>query len=112
MEPSPLDDRLVRAELERVLRSAGFRRADRSSALLRYVVEQTLAGRGDQLKEYTLGVEVFGRGAAFDQRTDPIVRAEAARLRDRLTRFYASDAPDTLVVIELPKGSYVPRFTP
>ena len=113
MDPSPVDRDTVVEHLDRVLRSPSFRRAERSSALLRFVVEQTLAGRGDALKEYTLGVEVLGRGAAFDQRTDPVVRAEASRLRDRLARYYATDdGTDAALVIELPKGSYVPRFVP
>jgi serine/threonine-protein kinase len=111
MQPSPIDHDAVREQLDRVLRSSGFRRADRSSALLRYVVERTIAGQLDGLKEYTLGVEVMGRGATFDQRTDPVVRAEASRLRDRLARYYASDEGNLdEVIIELPKGSYVPRF--
>ena len=73
--PRP-DSEAVRAHLERVLASAVFRRADRSSALLRYLVRQTLEGDADRLKEYTLGSEGLGRGADFDPRTDPIVRAE------------------------------------
>jgi Tol biopolymer transport system component len=111
MPTSPVDHDAVREQLDRVLRSTGFRRADRSSALLRYVVERTIAGHSDGLKEYTLGVEVMGRGPNFDQRTDPVVRAEASRLRDRLARYYASDEGNLdTIIIELPKGSYVPRF--
>ena len=79
--------------------------------MLRYVVERTVAGQRDGIKEYTLGVEVMRRGANFDQRTDPVVRAEASRLRDRLARYYASDEGNLdPIIIELPKGSYVPRF--
>src|SRR5215207_9367786 len=74
---------LILGQLARVLESEGFRRAERSSALLRYIVEQTVNGRADHLKEYTLGVEALGRGDSFDPRTDPIVRAEASRLRAR-----------------------------
>jgi serine/threonine-protein kinase len=111
MQPSPVDHDAVREQLDRILRSSGFRRADRSTALLRYVVERTIAGQVDGLKEYTLGVEVMGRGVNFDQRTDPVVRAEASRLRDRLARYYASDDGNLdPIIIELPKGSYVPRF--
>jgi serine/threonine-protein kinase len=93
-----------------VLESPPFRRAERSSALLRFVVERTLDGESDRLKEYTVGVEALGRGAAFDPRTDPIVRAEASRLRDRLARYYETAGTDDPIVVELPKGSYVPRF--
>lgn len=97
-------------QLDRVLSSKTFRRSDRSSALLRFVVERTLAGGADQLKEYTLGVEALGRGGSFDPRTDPVVRAEASRLRDRLERYYRTDGRSDPILLSLPKGSYVPRF--
>ncbi|AHG93441.1 WD40-like beta Propeller containing protein (plasmid) [Gemmatirosa kalamazoonensis] len=113
MPDTPAPDREeILAQLDRVLASAGFRRADRSSALLRFVVERALDGDDERLKEYTLGAEALGRGVAFDPRTDPIVRAEASRLRERLARYYAADGADDPVVIALPKGSYVPRFAP
>ena len=78
--------------------------------MLRYLVERTLDGHGDRLKEYTVGSDAFNRGVAFDPRTDPIVRAEASRLRARLDRYYSTDGHADPVVIELPKGSYVPQF--
>lgn len=96
--------------LGRVLSSASFQGADRSTTLLRFLVERTLDGGADRLKEYTVGCEGLARGAAFDPRTDPIVRAEVSRLRNRLERYYASDGRDDTVVIELPKGTYVPQF--
>ncbi|MGH7709968.1 MAG: TolB family protein, partial [Gemmatimonadaceae bacterium] len=96
--------------LERVLSSAAFHGAERSSALLRFVVDQTLAGSGDRLKEYSIGVAALGRSASFDPRIDPIVRAEASRLRTRLERYYATDGRADPVVISLPKGSYIPQF--
>lgn len=96
--------------LERVLSSAAFHGAERSSTLLRFVVHQTLDGGADRLKEYTIGVDALGRGASFDPRIDPIVRAEASRLRTRLERYYATDGSADPLVITLPKGSYVPQF--
>jgi Tol biopolymer transport system component len=96
--------------LEKTLSSSTFESAARSSALLRFVVEETVNGRADRLKEYTLGREALGRGEHFDPRTDPIVRAEASRLRSRLERYYATDGRTDSVVIVLPKGSYVPQF--
>jgi serine/threonine-protein kinase len=102
----------VLAQLERILASPAFQRSQRSSALLRYVVERTLAGETDRLKEYTLGAEALGRGAAFDPRTDPTVRAEASRLRERLERYYESVGADDPLIIELPRGGYVPRIVP
>jgi Tol biopolymer transport system component len=99
-------------QLERILGSEIFRRSERSSALLRFVVERTLDGGADQLKEYTVGVEALGRGGSFDPRTDPVVRAEASRLRERLARYYDADGRSDPILLSLPKGSYVPRFEP
>jgi eukaryotic-like serine/threonine-protein kinase len=98
-------------QLERVLSSDSFRRAERPSALLRYLVEQTLAGQSDRLKEYSIGVEALGRGDSFDPRTDPIVRADASRLRARLERYYASEGTVDTLIFVLPKGSYIVQFT-
>ena len=77
----------VRAELDRIFASKGFGGAGRLSRLLRYVVDRTLAGESDQLKEYVVGVEVFDRDASYDPRLDSIVRVEAGRLRSRLDEF-------------------------
>ncbi len=110
MTPPAADHAEIRAELERVLAHPSFRRAERSSALLRFVVEQTLAGHADRLKEYTLGAEALGRGAAFDPRVDPIVRAEASRLRARLDEYYEDEGQQHTVRLVLAKGSYVPQF--
>src|ERR1043165_3259801 len=96
--------------LERVLASATFQGAARSRALLKFLVEETLAGRAARLKEYTLGAEALEKGDAFDPRTDPIVRAEASRLRTRLDRYYETEGGLDPLVIALPKGTYVPVF--
>jgi serine/threonine-protein kinase len=105
-----VDREAVRQQLERVLSSALFKRADRSSALLKFIVEHTLNGKADVLKEYTLGAEALGRGESFDPRADPVVRAEASRLRTRLDQYYTTSGQTDPVVIALAKGSYVPRF--
>jgi len=102
-EPSPAE---VRAALERVLASRCFEQAGRSSAFLRFVVEQTLAGQGDRLKGYTIAVEVFERPPDFDAQTDPLVRVEAGRLRRRLIEYYADEGRADPVRLELPRGSY------
>ena len=101
----------VRAELERVLASKGFQSAGRLSRLLRHVTEKTLAGDADQLKEYTVGVEVFDRDTSYDPRLDAIVRVEAGRLRSRLDEYYANGGVAHEIRIELPRGAYVARFT-
>ena len=96
-------DAVVEA-LERVLASAAFHGAARSRALLTFLVQETLNNRAERLKESTLGAEALGKGEGFDPRTDPIVRAEASRLRGRLERYYATDGINDQVVIVLPKG--------
>lgn len=102
---------LVQAELERVLAAPAFAGAHAHQRLLRYLVENTLAGRWAQLKETVLGIEVFQRAAGrFDPRRDSIVRVEARRLRERLQRHYRGDSASSEVLIELAKGSYRPRF--
>lgn len=100
----------VQAHLDRVLESETFRAADRSRRLLRFIVVETLEGRADRLKDYTLGAEGLGRGDDFDPRTDPIARVEASRLRMRLDVYYATEGAGEPVRILLPKGGYVPRF--
>ena len=84
-----MDPRLVRAELDRILRSPGFAHSERMARFLRCVVERAVAGRGEEVKEYLLGVEVFDRKSDYDPRVDPIVRVEARRLRAKLEEFYA-----------------------
>jgi len=100
----------VRAELERVLASRGFVNAGRLSRLLRHVVEKTLAGEADQLKEYSVGMEVFDRDEKYDPRVDSIVRVEAGRLRSRLEEYYSTDGAADPVRISLPRGAYVVQF--
>ena len=82
---------IVLEQLSAVLASETFRGAERSCALFAYLVERALSGESERLKEYTVGVEALGRGASFDPRVDPIVRAEASRLRRRLEKYYGSE---------------------
>jgi len=100
----------VRAQLERVLASRGFANAGRLSRLLRHVVEKTLAGEADQLKEYSVGMDVFDRDEKYDPRVDSIVRVEAGRLRSRLDEYYGIDGTADPVRISLPRGAYVALF--
>jgi adenylate cyclase len=96
----------VGAALERILRSRCFEHATRASDFLRFVVGKTLAGEGAQLKGYTIAIHVFGRPADFDARSDPLVRVEALRLRQRLTEYYAGEGAQERVRLELPRGGY------
>ncbi|MBK0399524.1 hypothetical protein H0I76_10000 [Limibaculum sp. M0105] len=98
------------AQLERTLSSEQFQASERRRDFLRFIVEETLAGRGSRLKGYTIAVEVFGRDDSFDPQTDPVVRLEARRLRRDLDGYYVSAGRNDAVLISMPKGSYVPRF--
>jgi hypothetical protein len=80
------------------------------SRFLRFVVEETISGRGSELKETLIGVRVFDKPASYDPNTDSTVRVEASKLRGRLARYYESDGTDDTLTIEIPKGGYVPRF--
>jgi TolB-like protein len=102
----------IRAELERILASKGFASAGRLSKLLRYVVDKTLAGETDQLKEYAVGIEVFERDEKYDPRLDSIVRVEAGRLRTKLEEYYHGNGAGSTVRISLPRGGYSALFEP
>ena len=100
----------VRAELDKILASPGFVNADRLSRFLRYVVEETLDGQTDKLKETLLGIEVFGRKTTYDPRVDAVVRTEAVKLRARMRDYYETEGREDAVRIDMPKGAYVPAF--
>jgi TolB-like protein/tetratricopeptide (TPR) repeat protein len=100
----------IRGQLEKILASESFARAERMSRFLRFVVHETLNGKGTQLKEYLIGVEVFDRDKSYDPRTDPVVRGEARRLRTKLMEYYEREGKDDPVRIQLPKGSYAAVF--
>src|SRR5207247_2133468 len=91
LEPSPdVPPKSVQMQVDRILASKQFVRSPSLSRLLRFAVEETLAGRGASLKEYRIGVEVFGRGESFDTRLDPLVRVQAGKLRHRLKEYYGA----------------------
>jgi adenylate cyclase len=110
MAPLVSDAQAARRQLERILESAGFSRNERLSRFLRFVVEGHLDSKDHELKESVIAVEVFGRPPDFDSRLDPVVRTEAARLRAKLNDYYMNEGKADALVIELPKGGYVPRF--
>lgn len=100
----------VREELARVLSSHEFRTSRRCQDFLRYVVETTLDGRADQLKERTIGVDVFHRPVAYDPSDDATVRVKAGEVRKRLGLYYATEGRSDDVRIDLPGGAYIPEF--
>ncbi|MFN7938984.1 MAG: hypothetical protein U0R19_36990 [Bryobacteraceae bacterium] len=105
-----MDNIKVRNHLEEVLRSEGFARAGRQSRLLRYIVEKSLSGSIDDLKEYTIALEVFDRAPDYDPKQESTVRVEASKLRSRLERYYETEGAAAAVRMEIPKGGYVARF--
>jgi len=100
----------VIAQLQKILGSSAFTRARRLREFLAYIVQETSEGRAGDLKEYALGVSVFGRSQSFDPRIDPIVRVDAGRLRARLKEYYRQEGRHDPLYIECVKGSYVPVF--
>ncbi len=102
----------IREELQNILASPGFVSSVRSSRLLEYIVETALRGDHEKLKEYVLGIEVFGRPESFDPRMDSLVRSQVTHLRKRLRAYYNSVGHMDSIRIEIPPGTYVPRFEP
>ena len=109
-DPEGIAADLIQAQLERIIASSAFDASPRNCAFLRFVVEETLAGRGDRIKAYTIGTSVLQRDEAFDPQADPIVRIEASRLRRSLERYYLIAGKDDPIRIDIPKGSYVASF--
>lgn len=100
----------VRAELHRILSNPSFQASQRRRAFLRFIVEETLAGRVDRLKGFTVAVAIFSRDETFDSQADPVVRIEARRLRRDLDSYYVDAGSHDRVRISIPKGSYAPHF--
>jgi len=100
--------RAIREQIDRIIASGAFAQSPRRQKFLSYIVDETIAGRGYQLKGYTLAIEVFDRDATFDPATNPMVRIEASRLRDKLRSYYASEGARDPIRIDIPKGGYAP----
>jgi len=100
----------VREQLESILSDPGFRSSKRSIQFLKFVVEKTINGEADQIKERTIGIEVFGREPSYDTNEDHIVRTAAGELRKRLTIYYADEKHRSELRMNLVPGSYVPMF--
>lgn len=106
-QPSP---EAIREQLQRVLANAAFEAGERRRTFLRFVVDETLAGRAGRLKGITIALAVFERDETFDQQSDPVVRLEARRLRRDLDSYYSTAGRDDPIRISIPKGGYAPRF--
>jgi len=103
-------DKANRQQLDRILASKTFSQVERLKRFVNFIVREAISGRGAELKEYVIGVEVFGKEPSFDPRTDPIVRVQARRLRSRLVRYYREEGQADELIIDLPKGGYTPVF--
>jgi hypothetical protein len=100
----------IQTEVAHILESRWFKESTQLRNLLKYVVEETLAGRPDGLKEYSLGREVFHRAPDYDPRNDAIVRVQASLMRKRLAAYYEHEGRESRLRIELPRGGYHPVF--
>ena len=107
---SESDQEAIRHQLDRILHSGPFHQSQRRQRFLEYLVNETLAGRGERLKGYNVALEVFDRPETFDPILDPIVRIEAARLREKLREYYGADGQGDPIRIDLPKGTYTPHI--
>ena len=105
--PAPAE---IRAAVERMTVSDVFARSPQLGAFLRFVVEAVLHGKAERIKAYTIGVEVLRRDVKFDPQLDPIVRVEATRLRRTIERYYSGPGASDPIIVDLPRGSYVPTF--
>jgi hypothetical protein len=102
----------VRRQMERLLETAHFKNSRRYPALFRFIVEETLEGRGEFLKERLLGVRVFNRPPDYDTADDPIARVTIAEIRKRIAQYYHEEAHESEMRIELVSGRYEPEFYP
>ena len=107
---SEQEEGLIRDQLSAVLDSVMFAHAERLGRFLRFVVDETLAGRADRLNQFAIAIDVFDRDETFDPAIDAIVRVEAGRLRSKLLEYYDELGRDDAIRIELPKRSYVATF--
>ena len=107
---SESDQKAIRQQLDRILHSGPFLQSQRRQRFLEYLVNETLAGRSERLKGYTIALEVFDRPETFDPTVYPLVRIEAARLREKLREYYDTDGQGDPIQIDLPKGSYTPHI--
>src|ERR1700730_19117629 len=107
---TPEEIAFVRQHLQEVLSGAAFRGSQRSAQFLKHIVEQSIAGNLESLKERSIGIELFGRAPSYDTGEDAIVRVTASAVRKRLLQYYGQSNGETEIRMLLPSGSYVPEF--
>jgi hypothetical protein len=102
----------LHAQTQRILQSKAFRTSEVQRNLLAYLAEKSISGTADALKEYTVGLDVFGKPASYDPRQESTVRMHVARLRQKLTEYYRSEGAADAIIVDLPKGGFKVTFEP
>src|ERR1051326_8225473 len=110
MESGGADTEAVRAQVERLLQSKTFATSEVHRRLLQYLAAKSISGEADRLKEYTIGLEAFGKPETYDPKQDSIVRFQIGRLRQKLSNYYHGEAVGDPLVISLPKGTFKLHF--
>src|ERR1700716_4073925 len=100
----------IREHVDEIVASPAFKGSRRGQELLKHIIEKSLSGQFEELKERTLGVDLFGRPPAYNTTEDAVVRVAACDVRKRLTHFYAEPGPGWEVRSDLPPGSYIFAF--
>ena len=101
-----------RAAVDKILQSQVFRNTESLRRLLRFLAEKAITGEADQLKEYSVGIDAFGKPPSYDPRQDSAVRIQVGRLRQKLSEYYLNEGKDDPVIVELPKGGFRLQFEP
>ena len=102
----------IRAQVGRLLHSKTFETSEVHRRLLQYLAEKSISGEADRLKEYTIGLEAFGKPPSYDPKHDSIVRLQAGRLRQKLEAYYQAEAAGDAVRVSMPKGAFKLNFEP
>src|SRR5690348_1125971 len=112
LQTNGVDPAAARAQVERILASKTFESSDVHRRLLQFLCEKSLNGEADRLKEYTIGIEAFGKPESYDPKQDSIVRLQVGRLRQKLAVYYQSEASGDGLVVSVPKGAFKLAFEP
>src|SRR5580698_7158486 len=97
-------------QVQRIVQSKAFRTSEVHRNLLQYLAEKSLSGTADSLKEYTVGLDVFGKPASYDPRQESVVRMHVGRLRQKLAEYYRSEGADDPILVDVPKGGFKVTF--
>src|SRR5438067_12037896 len=100
------------AQIQRILQSKAFRTSEVHRNLLNYLAEKSLSGDAENIKEYTVGLDVFAKPSSYDPRQESTVRMHVARLRQKLSEYYRTEGVDDPIIVDLPKGGFRLAFEP